>query len=229
MLIASGSVAGSWPARSADSRYSSTSGTKRSGCPPMIAIVSGRPSVPGADDRLGRAADGDPHGQRVLDGPRVDALAVERRAMAAGPGDVHLLADRQQQLELLGVEVVVVAQVLAEERERLGERAAPGHDLRAAAGEQVDGRELLEDAHRVVGAEHRDGAGEADPLGDRRARAEHDGRRGDRVVGPVVLADREHVEPELVGERGSPRAARASAARAWCRGGRRRRSQGRVP
>ena len=40
---------------------------------------------PGADDRLGRAADGDPHGQRVLDGPRVDALAVERRAMAAGP------------------------------------------------------------------------------------------------------------------------------------------------
>ena len=34
-------------------------------------------------------------------------------------------------------------------------------------------------------------------LGGRR---EHDGRRGDREVGAVVLADAEHVEPDLVGE-----------------------------
>ena len=32
--------------------------------------------------------------------------------------------------------------------------------------------------------------------------AEHDGRRGDEEVGAVVLADREHVEPELVGQLG---------------------------
>ncbi len=39
-------------------------------------------------------------------------------------------------------------------------------------------------------------------LGDRRDGAERDGGRGDEEVRAVVLADREHVEPELVGELG---------------------------
>ena len=39
-------------------------------------------------------------------------------------------------------------------------------------------------------------------LGARGDRAQHHGRRGDEEVGAVVLADREHVEPELVGELG---------------------------
>ena len=76
-----------------------------------------------------------------------------------------VVADRQQQVELLGVELVVVVEVVAEEREGLDERAAPGHDLRAPARQQVDLGELLEDAHRIVGAQHRDRAREADPLG----------------------------------------------------------------
>ena len=41
---------------------------------------------------------------------------------------------------------------------------------------------------------------EADALGPRGAGREHDGRGGHRVVGAVVLADAEDVEPDLVGE-----------------------------
>ena len=136
--------------------------------------------------RLGRPADGDPHRQRLLHRPRVDAL--------------NLLAQLQQPLELLLEEPVVVGEVVAEERERLDERAAARHDLGAAAGEQVDGRELLEDADRVVGAEHADGAREPDVLRPHRRRGEHGRRRRDGEVGPVVLADAEDVEPDLVGQ-----------------------------
>ena len=62
--------------------------------------------------------------------------------------------------------------------------------------------EVLEDAHRVVGAEHGDRARQPDALGARGDRREHDGRRGDREVGPVMLADAEDVEPDLLGELG---------------------------
>ena len=47
---------------------------------------------------------------------------------------------------------------------------------------------------------HRDGAGEADALGARGRRGQHDGGRGDGEVGAVVLADAEDVEADLVGE-----------------------------
>ena len=120
--------------------------------------------------------------------------------MPARPGDALGVAQPQQQVELLGEQLVVVVEVVAEERERLDERAAAGHDLGAAAGEQVEGGEVLEDAHRVVRAEHRHRAGQPDALGALGGRGEHDGRRRDGEVGPVVLADAEDVEPDLVGE-----------------------------
>ena len=111
-----------------------------------------------------------------------------------------LLAHGEQQLELLGEELVVVAQVVAEERERLDERAAARHDLGAAAGEQVERREVLEDAHgssELSTLDRARRAGCARALGGRR---EHDGGRRDGEVGAVVLADAEDVEPDLVGE-----------------------------
>jgi hypothetical protein len=129
----------------------------------MMASAIGSPSAPGPRGRRRGAPDRDPHRQRVLDRPRVDAEA--RRAAAgasAAPGHPLLLAQLQQQLQLLGEERVVVIQVVAEERKRLDEGAAPRHDLRAPAGEQVQRGELLEDAHRVVRAEHRHRAGQAD-------------------------------------------------------------------
>jgi hypothetical protein len=65
----------------------------------------------------------------------------------------------------------------------------PDHDLRPTARQQVERREVLEHAHRIVGAEHRDGAGQPDPLGTGRDGSQHHRRRGDGELGAVVLAD----------------------------------------
>ena len=112
------------------------------------------------------------------------------------------LADVQQALELLREERVVVAQVVPEEREGLDERAAADHDLRSAAREHVERRELLEDPDRVVRAQDGDGAREADARRPRGHCCEHDCRCGDGEVGAVVLADAEDVEADLVRELG---------------------------
>jgi hypothetical protein len=72
--------------------------------------------------------------------------------------------------------------------------------ISAPVRDQVERREVLEDAHRVVRADHADRARQADALRARGAGREHDGRRGDDEVGPVMLADAEHVEPDLVGQ-----------------------------
>ena len=166
----------------------------------MIARASGRPSRAGPDQRVRGAAHRDPHRQRVLHRAGVDPDVVERRAVTAGPGDPHRLADGQQQLELLGEQLVVVVQVVAEQRKGLDERSAPGHDLRPAAGQEVERGELLEHPHGVVRAEHRHRAGQADALGARGARGQRDGRGRHREVGPVVLAEAEDVEAHLVGQ-----------------------------
>ena len=96
--------------------------------------------------------------------------------MLSLPGDALAVADREQQLELLGEQLVVVAQVVTEEREGLDERATPRHDLCSTAGDQVDVRELLEDPDRVVRREHAHGAREPDLLRDGGDRGQH-GRR----------------------------------------------------
>jgi hypothetical protein len=69
-------------------------------------------------------------------------------------------------------------------------------------GEEVDRRELLEHADRIVRAQNGDGARQADAgRADRRSR-EHDRRGRDGEVRPVMLADAEHLEADLVRERG---------------------------
>jgi hypothetical protein len=52
-----------------------------------------QPEKAGADERLRRPADAHPDRQRVLQRPRVDALAVQRRTVPARPGDVLGLPD----------------------------------------------------------------------------------------------------------------------------------------
>ena len=107
-----------------------------------------QPQRAGPHHRLRRAADGDPDRQLVLIRARIDAAIVDRRTQIARPADPFVFAQRQQQLELFGEQRVVVAEVVAEQREGFDERAAPRHDLGATARQQVEGGELLEDADR---------------------------------------------------------------------------------
>ena len=72
-----------------------------------------------ARDRLRRAAGRDPDGQGLLQRARIDALAVERRAMPALPRDQGLGADLKQKIELLREQRVVIVEVVAEQREGL--------------------------------------------------------------------------------------------------------------
>jgi len=87
---------------------------------------------------------------------------------------VLVLAQRQQQIELLGEQLVVVVEIEPEQREGFDERSTAGHDLGATLGDQIERRELLKDTHRIIRAEHRDGAREPDPRGPRRSGGEHD-------------------------------------------------------
>src|SRR5207237_8220935 len=154
------------------------------GAPPDVAVeVDERPEAPclAADDRdhqreteetragegRRRAADAEPDRQRILQRSRVDALSGERRPVFARPLDVLVVADREQELELLLKERVVVLELVAEQREGLDERATPDDHLRAAVREQVERRELLKYADRVRSAEDGHRAREANALGAR--------------------------------------------------------------
>jgi hypothetical protein len=107
----------------------------------------------GADGRRRIAADRDPD-RDLVRRARIDALVVERCAVLALPGDTFVVADAEQQLELFREQRVVVVEVVAEQRKRLDERAAPGHDLGAAVRQKIERGELLIDPDRIVGAQH---------------------------------------------------------------------------
>jgi hypothetical protein len=121
---------------------------------------------------------------------------------AAGPGDRLLVEELDEQLELLLEQPLVVGQVVAEQREALGERAAPEDDLDPAGGDAVERGEPLVDPDRVVAAQHGDSGADAHPRRTSRDRGEHDLRGGDRVLRAVVLTDGEDVDAEPVGQHG---------------------------
>ena len=135
-----------------------------------------------------------------MQGARVDALAGERGAMLAGPVDVGVLAEGEEEVEFFGEEVVVVFELEAEEGEGLDEGAAAGDDLGAAVGDEVEGGEVLEDADGVGGAEDGDGRGEADVCGAGGGGGEDDGGSGVEVLDAVMFAEAEGVQTDLVGE-----------------------------
>ena len=107
-----------------------------------------------------------------------------------------------EERELLLEQVVVVLERVAEQRERLGERAAAEDHLGAAVGDGVEGGEALVDADGVVGAEDGDGGAELDPRGPGGDGGQDDFGGADGEVGAVVLADAEEVDAELVGQLG---------------------------
>ena len=65
----------------------------------------------------------------MLLGPGIHGTAVDGRPVATLPRDDLVLAQPEQQVELLEEKVLVVGKVVAEQRERLDERPAAGHDL----------------------------------------------------------------------------------------------------
>jgi hypothetical protein len=156
---------------------------------------------PCAHERLRRAADADPDRQRVLDRARVDALPDQGRPVPTRPGHLGPVADLQQQLELLAEQGVVVGEVEAEQREGLGEGPAADHEVDPPLRDEVQRRELLEDAHRVRRAQHRHRTAEPDALGAGGRRGEDDRRCGVVVLAAVVLADAEGVQPDSVRKR----------------------------
>ena len=66
--------------------------------------------------------------------------------------------------------------------------------------EQVERREVLEHADRVVRAQDGDRAREPDPARSLRPRGEHHRGRRHSEVGPMVLAHAEDVEADPIGE-----------------------------
>ena len=65
---------------------------------------------------------------------------------------------------------------------------------------QIEGGELLIDAHRIVRRQHRDGARQANALRARGGRGQRHRRRRHRVIRPMMFAEPEHIEPDAIGE-----------------------------
>ncbi len=154
----------------------------------------------GADDGLRCAANRDPDRQFVLIGARIDATVADGRPVVARPRHTLTLPKSEKQVKLLGEELVIVGEVVTEQREGFDEGPSPGHDLRTPPGKQIERCELLEDADRIVRGKYGDGACELDAfraLGGGSER--HDRRRG-RVVRAVMLAKPKDIEPDLVGK-----------------------------
>jgi hypothetical protein len=78
--------------------------------------------------------------------------------------DVLVVANLEQEIELLGEERVVILELVTEEREGIDERSAAHHHLRPPLGEKVERGEILEDTHRICRAEHSHGTGQANAL-----------------------------------------------------------------
>src|SRR5438105_9501500 len=120
--------------------------------------------------------------------------------MSTPPGDPFAFADLEEKIELLLEELVVVRQVVSEQRERLGERTAAGHDLRATVRDEVERGEALKDPDGIVRADDADGARQADARRPRGRGGKDDRGGGNSELAAVVLAQAVHVETHLVCE-----------------------------
>ncbi len=140
----------------------------------MTASIRGMPYAAARTTDCGVAADTDPRRHHPGLGGREDRLVLQRRAHGALPGHRLLGLERGEEVELLGEQPVVVGELVAEQPERLDERAAAELDLGTAVRERGERREALVDPDRVVGGEHRDTGAEPDPLGLPGDRGEHD-------------------------------------------------------
>src|SRR6185369_14021717 len=148
----------------------------------------------GARKRCGRAANTNPNRQRILHGPRIDALSCKRRSVLARPCDMLVLTDIEKQAELLGEELVVIIEAEAEQRKRFDRRAAADHHLRAALRNQIQRSELLKKSDGICSTQHSHRAGETNALCSRCGRGKNYCRRGVEEFLAVMFSDSEDVE-----------------------------------
>src|SRR4051812_29997311 len=85
-----------------------------------------QPEYPCALERCRGASHADPYRKRILDWARIDALARESRteSVASGPGNVLVLPDPEQQVEVLLEVPIVVLEIETEQRIGIDERSA---------------------------------------------------------------------------------------------------------
>ena len=131
---------------------------------------------------------------------RHDILVVQRRPGHPFPGDRAALEEFGEQVGLLLEELLVVGQVVAEERERVDAGASSEDDFRPTAGDRVERRVALEDPDRIVRAQDGDRGPDVDPGRARGDRGEDDVRGRQREVIGVVFTDPDEVDADLVGE-----------------------------
>jgi hypothetical protein len=131
---------------------------------------------------------------------RYDILVDERRAGLALPGDRSAFEEFGKEVRFLFEEVLVVGQVIPEERERVDAGTSSEDHFRPTTGDRVERRVALEHPDRIVRAQYRDSRTDADPGRTGGDGAEHHVGGRQREVISVVLTDPEEVHPHLVGE-----------------------------
>ena len=148
----------------------------------------------GSFDAALRTAGPDPDRQAALRGARRNRGVVQAGTKSALPGDPFGGVKLHQQLEFFLEQLVIVGQVVTEQRKGLREYAASCNDLGAAVGDEVQCGKVFEHRNRIGCAQDGDRARQADPLcycGDRR---QHHGGRRNGHIQPMMLAGGKNVE-----------------------------------
>ncbi len=140
----------------------------------------------------------------VVQRARGGGEALQRRPEASLPVH-HVLAPQPvQQVVVLQRQRDALADVLAEPRVDRHRVAPADHQVQPALRHVLQHRVVLRDLDRVVGGHQGHRRAQHDPLRQRRDVAEQRRRRRRDERRVVVLAECEHVEPDLVGTLGDP-------------------------
>src|SRR3954462_15444813 len=150
----------------------------------------------GSNERCWSPAHAQPDRQRILQRSWIYSLTRQRWPEPAGPRDLLVVTNLQQQIELLGDELVVVVEPEPEQRECLDRRPASDDHLGASLRDEIEGREFLKYAHGIRRAQHRHRARQPDATRSRGGCGEYHRWRGIEEFLAMVLADSEDVETD---------------------------------
>ena len=86
---------------------------------------------------LGRTADANPNRKTGLYRPGINGLVCQGRPEPAGPGNLLMIPDLQEQIQFFFEEGVIIVQLKTKERIGFDKGSASGHDLGTAIGNNV--------------------------------------------------------------------------------------------